>query len=391
MWAYHMNANSHHSQPPALLQYQQNAVEYIERQAAQVSQRTGDCIDASLARANLGRDVYDNVMASLICNAQIAVHFHPERLSRRGESVAEGLLRSGYYKNQFETGLSSGSPSAFAGGERDLWEKSLFDGIYHGVDVQPSGRPKYGALQLISHPDGPAPRFGSCYFLLHPQVCERATFSYGGSQEQDALLHTGTIKTLDPVMAQVFTQLELGHGIFGISELDVASLLHYLTHRFSAPASKMQNLGRALDSFVEAQIHGDIRLDKDVSQLIADPAFRDHYVGDVLNKISIRYGIPLSWHPGFMLSVKQIPNAFRGYSIGSLARRLGGNGHLDAATIGKLANSFELEPEIWKDWASYEDTLTQFRRLWHFLVLHGSPGEKFVRKNRHATNHCYRR
>ena len=53
------------------------------------------------------------------------LNFHPERLCARGQSVSEGLLQDGIYKSQFETGLSSGSPTAFLDGERDLWEKRL--------------------------------------------------------------------------------------------------------------------------------------------------------------------------------------------------------------------------------------------------------------------------
>lgn len=384
-----MNADTRQTQPAKLLHYQQRAVEYVEQQAVHADQRTHDCINAILARANLGRNIYDTAIAGISSHAQIALHFHPERISRFGKSVAEGLLQSGRYKNQFETGISSGSPSAFPGGERDLWERYLFGGAYHGVEVQSSGRPKYGALQLISHPDGPAPRFGSCYFLLHTQICQRATFTFGGSQQQDALARTGTLRMVHPVMAQVFSELESGQGAFGVSDLSLARFLHELTHRcsvplfsaplFSAPLGNLQNplLGRALDSFVEVQVHGDIRLDKDVAQLIADPAFRDHDIGEVLQKISIRYAIPLGWHPGFTLPVEQVPHAFRGYPIAPLAHRVAGNGLLDAANIGALANSLELEPEAWEGWASYEDTLTQFRRLWHFLVLEGSPKKAF--------------
>jgi len=56
-----------------------------------------------------------------------------------------------------------------------------------------------------------------------------------------------------------------------------------------------------------------------------------------------------------------------------LAERIAGQGVLDAANIGAMANSLELEPEAWKAWASHEDTLTQFRRLWHVLVVNGVP------------------
>jgi hypothetical protein len=55
-----------------------------------------------------------------------------------------------------------------------------------------------------------------------------------------------------------------------------------------------------------------------------------------------------------------------------LAKRIAGQGILDAANIGAAANSVEFEPKAWKDWASHEDTLTQFRRLWHVLVLYGT-------------------
>ncbi|RYY75391.1 MAG: DUF3626 domain-containing protein [Gammaproteobacteria bacterium] len=370
-----------------ITRHQQRAIDFVEQQAKLGSERANDCIDAILARANVTRESYDKATAILSSQAQIAVHFHPERISRFGKVVAEGLLQSGRFKNQFETGLSSGSTSAFPGGARDLWERHLFGGAYHADDVHPSVRPKYGALHLLDHPDGPAPRFGSCYFLLHPTVSARSTFTFGGSQEPDALLHTGSINTLAPIFARIFNELELGQGAFGISELNVASLLDDLICRFSTPANILQNakkysiekliLGRALDSFVEVQIHGEIRLDKDVSQLVADPAFQDQHTGEVLGKISTRYGIPLSWHPGFMLKVEQVPYEFRGYPIAPLARRAAKNGLLDAADIGALANSLELEPDAWKDWASYDDTLIQFRRLWHFMVMEGAPRGMF--------------
>ncbi len=355
--------------------YQQKALDYIEQQAIAISRSV--CIEALLAKARLSTAIYDKAMIALSSRAQIALHFHPERLSHLGVSVAEGLLQSGRYKNQFETGISSGSPSAFAGGERDLWERKLFGGAYHGSEVLPAGRPKYGALQLLNHPDGPAPRFGSCYFLLHPEVCQRATFTFGGSQEPDAIMRTGTLRILDLVMAHVFSELELGQGGFGIRDLCLVSFLQELTEGLIVPKPPNSLLGRALDSFVEVQVHGHIRLDKDVAELVADPAFRDHHVGEVLQKISNCYAIPLSWHPGFTLPVELVPYGFRGYPIAPLAYRAAENGVLDAANMGALANSLELEPERWKDWAPYEDTLTQFRRLWHFLVLNGAPRDTF--------------
>ncbi|HEX2880761.1 MAG TPA: DUF3626 domain-containing protein, partial [Polyangiaceae bacterium] len=63
------------------------------------------------------------------------MHFHPDRIGIGPLTVAEALLDSGQYRNQFETGLSSGSTTAFPGGARDAWEEALFDGAYQRDDA----------------------------------------------------------------------------------------------------------------------------------------------------------------------------------------------------------------------------------------------------------------
>jgi hypothetical protein len=55
-----------------------------------------------------------------------------------------------------------------------------------------------------------------------------------------------------------------------------------------------------------------------------------------------------------------------------LAERIADDDILDA-TMGAAANSVKLDPEAWNGWASADDILIQFRRLWHVLVLAGSP------------------
>jgi hypothetical protein len=227
----------------------------------------------------------------------------------------------------------------------------------------------------MCHPDGPAPRFGSCYFLLHPKVSKRSTFTFGGSHEEHASERTGTLGLLDPVMAPLLAQLVEGRGAFGVDNLTAAGFLHQLTYGLSKPFLDPQTrpLGRALDSFIEVQVHGEVRLYEDVERLVADPAFQDHPSGRVLGAICTKYEIPLSWHPGFTLAVSKVPDVFRDYPVRPLAERIAPQGILNAANIGAAANSVVFEPKAWKDWASHEDTLTQFRRLWHVVVLNGEP------------------
>jgi hypothetical protein len=361
--------------PSNLLPYQRNALEHIQQLASRVGSTAGEDIRAVLDRAGLHEGVYDDAIRSMRVHARVALHFHPERLSRTGRTVAEGLLQTGVYMSQFETGLSGGSPSAYPGGERDVWEDRLFGGAYHEPGASPAGRPKYGALAVMDHPDGPAPRFGSCYFLLRPNVSRRSTFTFGSSHEPHAPERTGTLEVIGPVMAPLLAQLEQGSGAFGVGDLTVAGLLDQLTRGLSKSFLDPQTrpLGRALDSFIEAQIHGDIRLGQDVERLVADPAFRDHPVGEILATISTKFEIPLSWHPGFALPAGKVPDVFRGYPVRPLAERIAAGGVLDPANIGAMANSFALDPEAWRDWASSDDTLTQFRRLWHVIVVNGAP------------------
>jgi hypothetical protein len=191
------------TRPKDLAPYQRLAIDTIRQRALRMRSGAHDDISAVLERAGLRQNVYDDAVESVPARPRVALHFHPERLSPSGRSVAEGLLQDGVYKNQYDAGLSSGSPSAFPGGERDLWENRLFGGAYHGIDAASSGRPKYGALEVMDHPDGPAPRFGSCYFLLRPDVARRSTLTFGGSHEDCAPECTGTLEVLEPVHGSV--------------------------------------------------------------------------------------------------------------------------------------------------------------------------------------------
>src|SRR5690348_3653882 len=206
-----------------LTPYQKAAIEAVQGRAMALRIAARTEIDAILRRSASDAALLDSALKAMQTGARIGLHFHPERLSRAGVSVAEGLLSSGVYTNQFVAGLSSGSPSAFPGGERDLWERHLFQRAYHTADVTPSGRPKYGALDVMSYPDGPAPRFGSCFFLLRPQVSKRSSFTFGGSNEECAQNCTGTLDVMEPVIAPLLSRLELGEGAFAVADLSVVA------------------------------------------------------------------------------------------------------------------------------------------------------------------------
>ena len=358
-----------------LLPHQKKALEYVERQASKKARAAERVIKDILASYGLPAALYEKALQNIRQNARVAIHFHPERLTKNGQSVAEGLLEAGTFKTQFETGISSGSPTAFPGGERDFWERRFFGGAYHQNGLSPAGRPRYGALALMGHPDGPSPRFGSCYFLLYADVNKRSSFTFGGSQDDLEMERTGSHQELAPCIAPLFTEVIKGNGVLGMEGLTVNTLLEHLANRLPAPFPRPPGrpLGNALDSFIEAQVHGEVSLRNDVERLVADPAFRGTVMEELFYLISSRYEIELDWHPGFTLPAQKVPEAFRGYPTQALATRIAGNGLLDAARIGSAANAFTLQPELWHEWDTFDEGLTSFRRLWHVLVKYGAP------------------
>lgn len=341
---------------------------------------------AILRNAGCTGETFGEAMECLRAHARVALHFHPDRFCRKGTTVAESLLEDGRYRSQFETGLSSGGRSAFPGGDRDRWERTLFEGAYHGAGVAADERPKYGALELIRHPDGPIPRFGSCYLVLSASVSRRSSFTFSGSEQDLAPERLGTIERMDCVMAALLAEVESGARAavpwppfaaptLGIEDLTVSRLLDSLRRELPSPPPDPTHgpAGRVLDSCIEAQVHGRVDLRRDVERLVVDPAFEGTATGRILDEMCRRTGIVRQWHCGFQMPAEAVPDDFRGPAMPRLARRIAGGGMLDAAVIGEAEATLHTEPERWSDWGSRDETLQHLKQLWHVLVHHGAP------------------
>ena len=304
------------------------------------------------------------IVETLAEHARVTLNFHPDRFRRDGLTVAGGLLRDGFYRSQFDTGVTNGSPTAFPGGERDRWEERLFGSAYHGGDTEE--RPKYGAFNVMSHPDGGSPRFGSCYFELSRSMLPRCTFTWGDSHEGPA--HVGTIGRFDAVLGAWLEAVDQNGAALGVAGLDVPTLLERLS---SSQTPTNRTPGRALDDYIEAQVHGPIDLGRDVESLVIDPAFEDTEIGKDLVAIAARYGIALRRHAGFVLTPAEVPSDFRGPRMRPLAERISSGSELDAAALGRAAQSLTREPAKWSDWGSATETWQHIKQLWHVLVRFG--------------------
>ncbi|GAA3401586.1 DUF3626 domain-containing protein [Paenibacillus hodogayensis] len=316
-----------------------------------------------------------SILSHIRTHARVTLNFHPDRMLPDGRTVIEGLLRDGLYSSQFETGISNGSRTAYPGGDRDRWELSLFGGAYQTVGCKPEERPKYGALNVMDYPDGAAPRFGSCYIRLRQGVTDRCTFTFGDSHTGPDCVGTGD--NLAPLFVALLDAADQSGHALGAPAADAAAVVRRLL-----AAAGSQNMpvepGRALDDYIEAQVHGPIALAADAEALIADPSFRGTTVGEQLAACCRNHGIALLWHGGFGLASSDVSADFRGPAMPPLARRVdrafsATPGRLDAACVGRAAASLHRHPEQWSDWGTPADTLQHLKQLWHVIVKYGQP------------------
>jgi hypothetical protein len=360
---------------------QRSAIDHV---AAQARTRRTEAVaqqDHIRRMCDISAEDLRDALVSIRRHARVALHFHPDRPDVTGQTVAEALLRDGLYRSQFETGLSNGGLSAHPGGRRDLCEQLLFDGAYHSSGMTNAERPKYGALSLLRHADGPSPRFGSCYFVLAAAVSQRCTFTYLDSHE--GTVERGTLEEFDDVFAALLRSVFYHEIGLGESGLTVPSLVRRLRDHLPLPLSDIAHfpIARNLNHYVEAQVHGDVVLNQDVDALVADPSFRETETGCVLTDLCRHYDVALHWHPGFLLSCDKVPRDFRGPTMPSLAERIARSGTIDASTIGAAVTDLRANPGAWGDRGSLDDVLQELKLLWHVLLKYGTqPAEELHQK-----------
>ncbi|WP_340033281.1 DUF3626 domain-containing protein [Paenibacillus sp. FSL E2-0202] len=360
-----------------LSESQLSALEYVTNYARTRKSEAVQTIHEILQMSNVDREEFEDAVVKIKSHAKIALHFHPDRLDPVKKSVAEALLEQGVYKSQFETLLSSGSVSAYSGGPRDLWEERLFGGAYQQEGASNSERPKYGALDLMRHSDGPAPRFGSCYFLLSPEVSYRSTYTYMDSHQNP--VQKGTYAEFEDMMAALLEEIFLRDSALGEKDLQSQKLVDHLRVNLTMPFTDPSKgeAKRNLNHYIEAQVHGNIRLKEDVEILVADPSFKGTPTGRVLEQICLQYAIQLYWHMGFAMWVNEVPSDFRGPSMPSLAKRIAHHGYIDASMIGSAAMHLKHDPSAWRDRGTEKEVLQELKLLWHVLVWYGKPLRNF--------------
>jgi hypothetical protein len=231
--------------------------------------------------------------------------------------VLEAMARDGVYRTQFETRTSNGGLTAYPGGDRWSWESRIFGGAYDQAD--PADRPRYGALNFRRRSTGGSPRFGSAHLRLTPDTLARTTFCYPDS-------------VFEPTCFGVAGRMSL----IALAEADDRDLL---------------------DDYIEAHVHGPIRLDQDVEAVVLDPSYR----GTRVEQAAAELPCQVEWHDGFRLSTEELRRHpdYRGPQYVDLGVELARDGVLDPAIIGDASRAGDHDGQALK-------------RVWHYLARFGS-------------------
>lgn len=255
-------------------------------------------------------------------DVRVTLNFHPDRLVA-GRLVLERMADDGIYASQFVTGTSGGGLTAHPGGDRWRWESRLFGGAYDTASAD--RRPVYGALHDRGGPVGAAPRFGSAHLRLTAPTLRRITFCH-----PDSCLEPTAQATVDGVTA------------------------------LADAARRDREAGRCdpLDDYVEAQVHGGVRLDRDVEAVVLDPSHR----GTGVEAAARRLRCPVEWHPGFRLPVPELllHPSYRGGAFVELGAAIAVRGVVTARDIGDASREGRGDEQALK-------------RVWHLVARFGAP------------------
>ncbi|NQE63224.1 DUF3626 domain-containing protein [Caulobacter sp. RHG1] len=239
----------------------------------------------------------------------VTLNFHPDAPHGAGLMI-DALARDGVYRSQFETASSNGGLTAHAGGDRWRWESRIFGGVY---DQQPPAmRPKYGALNYRGWDVGGSPRFGSAHIRLRPAALARVTFCYPDSH-------------LEPEDFGVGDRMAL----IALAERNAAGL-------------------DILDDYIEAHVHGAIRIEEDVEAIVLDPS----HAGTRVEAATARLPCRVEWHEGFRLPRSELPRcaAYRGEHAAGLLAALPGDQPLTPRDLGAVRGAgldFQTLKQAW--------------------------------------------
>jgi hypothetical protein len=177
--------------------------------------------------------------------------------------LISSFIRDSHYKNTFEIYNTDNQ-------ERKLWEYNLFGNTYN--NCKPIDRVKYGTLNITKDPYGikSCIGYGFSYLVLKSTVKNRCTYTLSDSCTN---YNPHMLSNIDPIICNINDRLLN----------DIIQL--------SCNKSKWLRSNNC-NPYIEVQIHGLIRFDRDIEYLIVDNKITNHLIVNKLNEFSNKYNVP---------------------------------------------------------------------------------------------------
>lgn len=161
------------------------------------------------------------------------------------------MINDDHYKNGFEIGRFKHS----SGGGRKNWENNLFNSMYKNCD--PIERVKYGAVNIYNEVNGikSCAHYGNVFFVLKDKVKDRATFVYGDSSA---------------MMKYICTFEYCTHLLLHLQDNELTNVIKHVLEKKKLDYYIYQdgtNKKTSYSTYIEAQIHGKLRLNTDIEGL----------------------------------------------------------------------------------------------------------------------------
>eukprot|EP00929_Paragymnodinium_shiwhaense_P065390 TRINITY_DN32787_c0_g1_i1.p1 TRINITY_DN32787_c0_g1~~TRINITY_DN32787_c0_g1_i1.p1 ORF type:complete len:476 (-),score=42.90 TRINITY_DN32787_c0_g1_i1:380-1807(-) len=216
---------------------QQAALNHVRQKAAALHDAAMEPLRKRVLKLGYSEDNLTKVLDYIKTAAPVIIHVKEETLPL--------LIVDGLYRNRFETKTSGGCKDIR---RRTQWEDTLFGSQYSGA--QPQDRVKYGCLNMTGDIGGVklAHQYGKLFMILKPDVLLRATFTDKDSSKSDG--------------QDVADAEHYAHVLLRYSDKELGIVLS-LT---SSEKALIRGCAGAkhFSQYKEAQIHGPIRISKDI-------------------------------------------------------------------------------------------------------------------------------
>jgi hypothetical protein len=134
-------------------------------------------------------------------------------------------------------------------------------------------------------------------------------------------------------------------------------------------------LGRALDEYIEVQIHRTILLERDVKSIAIDESYISTEIEESVNKLSDRYAIEVKYIPYRKIRSADINPEFRGAMIRplveSISNEIAHDEFITPYTLGKAYRHIMKNPSQWRYFGSDEQLFQRLKQLWHVVAYFG--------------------